>query len=247
MANLYVEMLNRMGVEDRRVRRQPHGERRGLRRPPAGAGAEYGRMAMPVAADAPKKPLFRRCWPQRPAHRLGRRHRLAAPADRQGRRGLPRRLLRQRPLSSPSAPTAAATSSPPDDGKKWQTGKKDAQVCAVRPRPRLRQEDVPGARRRSRRRRRSPAVRAAHSADGVAWSDPRDIPGKNILRRLAFGNGIVRRRRRPRPPRRFEDGKDWQDAPDVKAMDTLVDVAFGKGVFVGVGLHGLRMTQPRTA
>jgi hypothetical protein len=27
----------------------------------------------------------------------------------------------------------------------------------------------------------------------------------------------------------------------VKAIDTLVDVAFGHGVFVGVGLHGLRM------
>src|SRR5262249_39677082 len=27
-----------------------------------------------------------------------------------------------------------------------------------------------------------------------------------------------------------------------KALDTLVDVVFGKGVFVGVGLHGLRMT-----
>jgi hypothetical protein len=28
----------------------------------------------------------------------------------------------------------------------------------------------------------------------------------------------------------------------VKAIDTLVDVAFGGGVFVGVGLHGLRMS-----
>ena len=27
----------------------------------------------------------------------------------------------------------------------------------------------------------------------------------------------------------------------MKAIDTLVDVAFGNGVFVGVGLHGLRM------
>ena len=39
------------------------------------------------------------------------------------------------------------------------------------------------------------------------------------------------------------DGREWKDAPDVKAIDTLVDVAFGKGVFVGVGLHGLRMTS----
>ena len=30
--------------------------------------------------------------------------------------------------------------------------------------------------------------------------------------------------------------------PDVKAIDTLVDLTFGGGVFVGVGLHGLRMS-----
>jgi hypothetical protein len=82
-----------------------------------------------------------------------------------------------------------------------------------------------------------------HSTDGVSWSDLREIGGKNILRRLAYGNdrfvGVGDRGRRAVSP----DGKEWKDAPDVKAIDTLVDVAFGNGVFVGVGLHSLRMTS----
>lgn len=79
------------------------------------------------------------------------------------------------------------------------------------------------------------------SSDGEKWSDFRDIAGKNILRRVAWGNdryvGVGDRGRRATS----KDGRDWQDAPDVKAIDTLVDVVFGKDVFVGVGLHGLRM------
>jgi hypothetical protein len=81
------------------------------------------------------------------------------------------------------------------------------------------------------------------SMDGLAWTDPLGIPGKHILRRLAFGNGLFaavgdRGRRAV-----SADGKVWKEAPDVKAIDTLVDIAFGNGVFVGVGLHGLRMTS----
>lgn len=83
----------------------------------------------------------------------------------------------------------------------------------------------------------------SHSADGLTWSDFDDIPGKHILRRLAFGNGtfvgVGDRGRRSVSP----DGKEWKDVPDVKALDALVDVAFGNGLFVGVGLHGLRMTS----
>lgn len=82
-----------------------------------------------------------------------------------------------------------------------------------------------------------------HSTDGNDWSDLREFTGKNILRRIAYGNdrfvGVGDRGRRAASP----DGKDWTDAPDVKAIDTLVDVAFGNGVFVGVGLHSLRMTS----
>jgi hypothetical protein len=80
------------------------------------------------------------------------------------------------------------------------------------------------------------------SADGVTWDDYTNIPGKHILRRVAFGNklfaGVGDRGRRAASP----DGTNWTDAPDAKAIDTLVDVAFGNGVFVGVGLHGLRMS-----
>lgn len=79
------------------------------------------------------------------------------------------------------------------------------------------------------------------STDGENWSDYTPIAGKNILRRVAWGNnlfvGVGDRGRRAASA----NGKEWKDAPDVKAIDTLVDVAFGKGVFVGVGLHGLRM------
>jgi hypothetical protein len=81
------------------------------------------------------------------------------------------------------------------------------------------------------------------SDDGVAWSDYVKIGGRNILRRLAWGNdrfvAVGDRGRRATS----KDGREWADVPKVKAIDTLVDVAFGNGLFVGVGLHGLRMTS----
>lgn len=86
----------------------------------------------------------------------------------------------------------------------------------------------------------SSAPFVVQSADGLKWSDYTPIPGKHILRRAAWGNGMFvgvgDRGRRARS----KDGKDWTDAPATKAIDTLVDVAFGAGKFVGVGLHGLR-------
>jgi hypothetical protein len=79
------------------------------------------------------------------------------------------------------------------------------------------------------------------SADGEKWDGPHDIPGKFMVRRVAFGNkrfvAVGDRGRRSAS----EDGLKWTDAAEVKAIDTLVDVAFGNGVFVGVGLNGLRM------
>ena len=81
------------------------------------------------------------------------------------------------------------------------------------------------------------------TADGVAWKDPAPIAGKNILRRVAWGNGrfvgVGDRGRRAAS----KDGLEWSDAPNAKAIDTLIDVAFGAGRFVGVGLHGLRTTS----
>lgn len=80
------------------------------------------------------------------------------------------------------------------------------------------------------------------SPDGIQLSDVIPISGKNMIRRIAFGDGkfvgVGDRGRRAASP----DGRNWSDAPDVKAIDTLVDVAFGNGIFVGVGLNGLRMS-----
>ena len=79
------------------------------------------------------------------------------------------------------------------------------------------------------------------SPDGEKWDGPHDIPGKFMIRRVAYGNklfvAVGDRGRRAASP----DGRTWTDAQEVKALDTLVDVAFGNDVFVGVGLHGLRM------
>ncbi len=76
---------------------------------------------------------------------------------------------------------------------------------------------------------------------GETWQGPIKITGKNILRRVAYGNdrfvAVGDRGRRSHSI----DGKVWNDVPDTKAIDTLVDVAFGNGIFIGVGLHGLRM------
>lgn len=82
------------------------------------------------------------------------------------------------------------------------------------------------------------------STDAITWSDFADIPGKHMLRRLAFGkNLVVGVGDRGRRAVSADALKTWQDAPDTKATDTLADVAFGGGKFVGVGLHGLRMSS----
>lgn len=80
------------------------------------------------------------------------------------------------------------------------------------------------------------------STDGVEWTDYIEIAGKNIIRRIAWGNdcfvGVGDRGRRSFSP----DARSWTDVPNMKAVDTLIDIAYGNGIFVGVGLHGLRMT-----
>ncbi|HTN74011.1 MAG TPA: hypothetical protein VL096_02145 [Pirellulaceae bacterium] len=81
------------------------------------------------------------------------------------------------------------------------------------------------------------------SGDGDKWSDFQPVPGKHILRRIAWGNerfvAVGDRGRRATS----RDGITWEDAAETKALDTLVDIAFGNGLFVGVGLHGLRMSS----
>lgn len=81
------------------------------------------------------------------------------------------------------------------------------------------------------------------TADGQTWSEIIPIAGREIIRRITFGNGIFvavgdRGRRAS-----STDAREWKDTPKVSAIHTLVDVAFGKDIFVGVGLHGLRMTS----
>jgi hypothetical protein len=82
------------------------------------------------------------------------------------------------------------------------------------------------------------------SSDGLQWSAFQDIGGKHIIRRLAFGPGvIVGVGDRGRRVVSMDAGKTWEDGPDARAIETLVDVAFGAGRFVGVGLNGLRMAS----
>ncbi|MFT5110440.1 MAG: hypothetical protein ACI9UA_006094, partial [Pseudoalteromonas tetraodonis] len=71
------------------------------------------------------------------------------------------------------------------------------------------------------------------STDGETWGDFVSIPGKNMLRRLAFGEGlVVGVGDRGRRAVSSDQLKTWQDAPDTKAIDTLADIAFGGGKFV---------------
>ena len=81
------------------------------------------------------------------------------------------------------------------------------------------------------------------STDGMTWSEAQPIGGKNMLRRICWGNdrfvAVGDRGRRAMT----KDTKTWIDAEKVKAIDTLIDVTFGNGRFVGVGLHGLRMSS----
>jgi len=82
------------------------------------------------------------------------------------------------------------------------------------------------------------------SSDGKTWGDFVQVAGKMIIRRIAFGRGlIVGVGDRGRRAVSSDGGKTWQDAPGTKAIDTMADVAFGAGLFVGVGLNGLRMSS----
>lgn len=128
------------------------------------------------------------------------------------------------------------------DGIEWQTGSRDARyVSYVRGlgygnRMFLGLGGDPGSVGDSK-----PFVMT--SEDGQTWSDLTPIAGKNMLRRVCFGNdrfvAVGDRGRRATS----KDGKDWTDTPNVKPIDTLIDVTFGNGIFVGVGLHGLRMSS----
>jgi photosystem II stability/assembly factor-like uncharacterized protein len=128
------------------------------------------------------------------------------------------------------------------DGQKWDTSTKDARyVTYLRglgfgKQMLLGLGGDPGAVGDSR-----PFIMT--SEDGKTWSEAVSIAGKNLLRRVCYGNdrfvAVGDRGRRASS----KDAKEWIDTPDVKAIDTLIDVTFGNGIFVGVGLHGLRMSS----
>ena len=82
------------------------------------------------------------------------------------------------------------------------------------------------------------------SADGVQWSDRSRLAGQEHPPPHGLRNGASSASATVAGGRLAETAsRTGRTSPDVKAIDTLVDVAFGKGVFVGVGLHGLRMTS----
>lgn len=88
------------------------------------------------------------------------------------------------------------------------------------------------------------------SADGIKWEprkpvldNPKVLRHDAHLRRGVLGaNGqlVVIGDYGARLSRKAV-GDQWQAVPNAAARDTLIDLAFGNGVFVGGGLHGLRM------
>lgn len=86
------------------------------------------------------------------------------------------------------------------------------------------------------------------STDGVKWEKEKTITeykaANNLggnLRRFAMGNELLLAVGDFGRISISSDGPTLQNAPDTKAVNTLIDVAFGNGVFVGGGMHGLRM------
>jgi len=87
------------------------------------------------------------------------------------------------------------------------------------------------------------------SPDGIKWSerermldDPKMIRHDAHLRRVVAGNDrLVSIGDYGARLVRANDSAKWTAVPDAKATDTLIDITYGNGVFVGGGLHGLRM------
>ena len=87
------------------------------------------------------------------------------------------------------------------------------------------------------------------SIDGLTWeprrplvADRQNMKRDAALRRIALGGGravIVG----DYGARLVREGKapQFTALPGIPARDTLVDITFGNGVFVGAGMHGLRM------
>lgn len=94
---------------------------------------------------------------------------------------------------------------------------------------------------------KSPGIRT--SADGETWSqrnaildDPKVMRHDAHLRRIATGKDRLVAVGDYGARLMCKAGATkWEAVPKAKATDTLIDIAFGNGVFVGGGLHALRM------
>lgn len=85
------------------------------------------------------------------------------------------------------------------------------------------------------------------SADGVHWDAPLPIPKEKdardnpLLRRCAVGKDLLVAVGDFGRKSVTRDVITWKNTTNVKPVDTLIDITFGNGVFVGGGMHGLRM------
>jgi hypothetical protein len=86
------------------------------------------------------------------------------------------------------------------------------------------------------------------SSDGVHWGDLQKLAEFKVsfgivptLRRFAVGDGSLAAVGDFGRCSVTKDGVDWTNMPNPKPVNTMIDVAYGNGVFVGGGMHGLRM------
>ena len=86
------------------------------------------------------------------------------------------------------------------------------------------------------------------SEDGVRWGESQKLAEYKViyglvptLRRFAVADGLMVAVGDYGRCSVTKDGLDWTNMPDAKPVNTMIDVAHGNGVFVGGGMHALRM------
>lgn len=79
------------------------------------------------------------------------------------------------------------------------------------------------------------------SRDAVSWEGPKKFNKEPLLTRVAFGNGKFVAVGVKGRVAVSDMGDAWQDAEPLAELDTFIDIRYGAGLFVGSGLHGLRM------
>jgi len=86
----------------------------------------------------------------------------------------------------------------------------------------------------------NPKPKVSFSESGADWTTPKDISGRHMLRRAAYGNGIWAAIGDRGRYSWSEDGEKWTDVDGTSALDTMIDIIFANGLFVATGLHGAR-------